>query len=176
MNCTWKCIPLAIAAALALAACGSETTRSDVVYEEDYERAPDPAPRAAPAPAPKRAPATVDTRPAPAPDAPIADDELVGIEACDDYLETYRSCHRVLQMYPADSIEGRFQTLRARLVEQAADPAAHDGLRQQCDSLAADMKTALDGRDCPDAEVVAESDLDDTTLEDAIEDDEPDSP
>jgi hypothetical protein len=175
---TLKRLALVIAGAFALGACTGDATRSDVAYEDETRPAPaaEPAPRTAPrttaAPAPKRAPSDAS---APAdsslpPPAPVADDELVGVESCDDYLETYRSCHRVIAMYPPDSIEERFQTLRARLVENARDPAKHDGLALQCESLARDMETALDGRDCPDEPEIDESVAVDTTLEDAIED------
>ena len=174
---TWKHSPLVLALVVALSACARDNTRSDVADKRDDSFESRPAPAAAPAPraapAPKRAPAApaASTAATPAP-APLADDELVGVEACDDYLENYRSCHRVLGMYPADSLESRYQTLRARLAEQAVDPAAHESLRLQCESLAKDMSTALDGRDCPDEDTIA----DDTNLEEAIGDDEPDTP
>lgn len=171
---TWKHSPLVIALVVALSACARDNTRSDVADKRDDSFESRPAPAAAPAPraapAPKRAPAAP-TAATPAP-APLADDELVGVEACDDYLESYRSCHRVLGMYPADSLESRYRTLRARFVEQAVDPATHESLKLQCESLAKDMSTALDGRDCPDEDTIA----DDTNLEEAIGDDEPDTP
>ncbi len=173
--CMPKCLPLAIAAAFALAACTTDSTRSDVADEREYA----PAPAAAPAPAPKRAP-TRSTAPATAatptePIAPLADDELVGVESCDDYLENYRSCHRVIALYPVDSIESRFQQLRDSLVQRASDPANLDALDQQCESLAADMKTALDGRDCPEDDTLADSSLEDDDRDgvaDAVEQDD----
>lgn len=170
-----KRLALVIAGAFALGACTGDATRSDVAYEDETRPAPaaEPAPRTTAAPAPKRVPSDASApaeSPSLPPPAPIADDELVGVESCDDYLETYRSCHRVIAMYPPDSIEGRYQTLRARLVENARDPANHDGLALQCESLARDMETALDGRDCPDEPELDESVAVDTSLEDAIED------
>ena len=180
MNRTWKLIPLAIAGALALSACTGDATRSDVAYDDDTTskrddtRSSAPAARTQPAPAattqaaPKRAPAAPAGTTTPA----LADDELVGVEACDDYLETYRGCHRALGMYPPDSIEARFQQLRSSFVARATDPATHESLERQCESLAEDMETALDGRDCAkDVDVIAES-----SLEDAIGDDTPDRP
>src|SRR5687768_9104807 len=150
MKRTWTCLPLAIAGALALGACTGDATRSDVTYDEPEPRVVEPEPAlATPAPSQKRT--TQPTQPAlPTPAPLVEDDELVGIEACDDYLESYRSCHRVIGIYPPDSIESRYDTLRARLVEQSRDPVNHDALRLQCESLGADMKTTLDGRDCPD--------------------------
>ena len=187
MKRTWTCLPLAIAGALALGACTGDATRSDVTYDEPEERvtAPDPDPRVAtPAPSTKRTPApasdTTLPAPSPSPSPGFEDDELVGVEACDDYLESYRSCHRVIGMYAPDTIEGRYGQLRARLVERGRDPAQHDALRLQCESLASDMKTTLDGRDCPDEPEIADvadldddgidDDVDDTTLEDVVED------
>src|SRR5688572_22317776 len=112
MKRTWTCLPLAIAGALALGACTGDATRSDVTYDEPEERvtAPAPEPRVAtPAPATKRTPSPA---PAPAPALPapadLDDDELVGVEACDDYLESYKSCHRVIGIYAPDTIEGRY--------------------------------------------------------------------
>jgi hypothetical protein len=176
MKRTWTCLPLAIAGALALGACTGDATRSDVTWDEPEERvtAPAPEPRVAtPAPSSKRT-----TTPAPAPSVPapveLEDDELVGVEACDDYLESYKSCHRVIGIYAPDTIESRYGELRARLVAQGRDPANHDGLRLQCESLGADMKTTLDGRDCPDEPEIADvPDLDDEvddTLESVVED------
>jgi hypothetical protein len=181
MNRTWKTTSLALGAALALGACTGDGTRSDVAYDdEDTPRsAPAERPATAPAPAtaataPKRAPIDATTTPAPAPLA--GDDELVGVESCDDYLETYRSCHRALGMYPPETIDARFQELRSSFVARAADPSTHDSLSKQCESLAEDMETALDGKDCPDEpdELVDSSLEDEPSLEDAIEDDEPD--
>ncbi|HVF34157.1 MAG TPA: hypothetical protein VND91_02415 [Candidatus Saccharimonadia bacterium] len=169
--CTWKCSLLVIALAAALSSCSRDATRSDTAYDDRDEKVePMPAPRAAPvaAPAPKRAPASPASPATPA----DSDDELVGVEACDDYLENYRSCHRVLGMYPADTLESRYQKLRSELVARSLDSAARDGLKAQCESLADDMSTALDGRDCPDDTTVAGE----ASLEDAIDDDEPDSP
>lgn len=170
MKRTWTCLPLAIAGALALGACTGDATRSDVTYDE-------PEPRAtAPAPEPKVATTAPSTTPAPtAPALPapdVGDDELVGVEACDDYLESYRSCHRVAAIYPPETIDGRYEQLRARLVAEGRDPANHEGLRLQCESLGADLKTTLDGRDCPDEPEIAdlEDDADDTSLEDAVGD------
>src|SRR5687767_13822624 len=130
MNRTWKLIPLAIAGALALSACTGDATRSDVAYDDDVKsserddtRSADPVARPQPAPAtttqaaPKRAP----TEPAGTAAPALADDELVGVEACDDYLETYRGCHRTLGMYPPDSIEARFQELRSSFASRATD-------------------------------------------------------
>lgn len=172
MKRTWTCLPLAIAGALALGACAGDTTRSDVTYDEPEQRATAPAPERKVVTSPSRstqpaAEPTSPTLPAPAVDA----DELVGVEACDDYLESYRSCHRVVGIYAPETIEGRYEQLRARLVEQGRDPANHDALRLQCESLGADLKTTLDGRDCPDEPEIADIDADDTSLEDAVEDD-----
>src|SRR6201991_1700631 len=35
-----------------------------------------------------------------------------GIPACDDYLASYRSCHRAAAIYPADQIDSRYEQMR----------------------------------------------------------------
>lgn len=152
---TMKGSVLAAALMLTLGACTNET-RSDVAKEETVRTERAVATESAPPPA---NPASRTSAPA----APVADVDrdgdldvddagagaaVTGVQACDDYLTSYRACHRVIGAYGEEDIERRYQSLRTSLIERSLDPAQHDALQQNCASLSSNMKDALAGRDC----------------------------
>ncbi|WP_250625705.1 hypothetical protein [Pinirhizobacter soli] len=75
-----------------------------------------------------------------------------GIPACDDYLASYRSCHRAAAIYPADQIDSRYDQMRHTLLRDSQDPDIRPQLSNRCNSLASNLKQALHGKSCaPDA-------------------------
>ncbi len=134
---------------LALSACGTQRTRDGDGAAPPPASAPPP-PVAAPA-APTPPAATPAPRAAQVPD-PAAEAEFTGVMVCDEYLASYRDCHRVVGAVAPDTVEQRLASLRATWQEQARDPAQHEALEAQCQSLTDTMKEALDGRDCTPAE------------------------
>lgn len=75
-----------------------------------------------------------------------------GIPACDDYLASYRSCHRAAAIYPADQIDSRYEQMRHTLLRDSQDPDIRPQLTNRCNSLASNLKQALHGKSCaPDA-------------------------
>ena len=143
-------IAFAALAALGLAACDREVVRdnddeavaetmpeprSEPVIVEEKQRAATPRERQ-----------TVDLK-GPAPVVRILP-ETTGVEACDDYLDTYVACHLTLGALEPTTLEDRYQKLRMSLLEESVDPTAADALRQRCVTLSDTMKDALDGRGC----------------------------
>ena len=75
-----------------------------------------------------------------------------GIPACDDYLASYRSCHRAAAIYPPDQIDSRYAQMRHTLLRDSQDPDIRPQLANRCNSLASNLKQALHGKSCaPDA-------------------------
>ncbi len=134
---------------LALAACGTQRTRDD---GGTSARPPASVPPPATTPAAPTPPAAAPARRAtPVPD-PATEAEFTGVMACDEYLASYRDCHRVIGALRPDIIDDRLQELRATWQEMAGDPAKRETLEAQCQSLTDTMKEALDGRECTPAE------------------------
>jgi hypothetical protein len=71
-----------------------------------------------------------------------------GIPACDDYLASYRACHRAANIYKPDTIEDRYQQMRHTLLRDSADPDMRPQLGNRCNSLASNLKQALHGKSC----------------------------
>jgi hypothetical protein len=71
-----------------------------------------------------------------------------GIPACDDYLASYRACHRAAAIYKPDTIEDRYQQMRHTLLRDSADPDMRPQLGNRCNSLASNLKQALHGKSC----------------------------
>lgn len=136
-----------------LTACAQQRTRGDREAE-----APAPSPRSAPiaptAPEAAPAPPAASAPASPAPDrqeAPIVsgvDIQFTGIQACDEYLASYKACHSVIGSYAPDQIDERLAMLRATWLEKARDPEQREALEAQCNSVAETMKEALNGREC----------------------------
>ncbi|MBU6246679.1 MAG: hypothetical protein KGN77_02890 [Xanthomonadaceae bacterium] len=99
-------------------------------------RAPDARPAAATA-----AHAARSHRPQPPP-------SRTGIVACDEYLASYRACHRAAAIFPPDQIETRYREMRQSLLRDAADPRVRPQLAARCNALARSLREALHGKSC----------------------------
>jgi hypothetical protein len=80
-----------------------------------------------------------------------ADEKLpanTGIAACDDYLASYRACHRAAQIYPPDQIEMRYEMMRHSLLRDSLDPNIRPQLAERCNALAGSLRQALHGKSC----------------------------
>ena len=90
---------------------------------------------------------TVSTGGAPAAHAkPLPDS--TGVPACDDYLASYRACHRAAAIYAPDTIESHYQQMRQSLLRDSMDPDIRPQLASRCNSLAATLRQALHGKSC----------------------------
>jgi hypothetical protein len=150
---------LAAACALALAGCASTDTKDE--YAEEPAPVAEPEVVAEPAPAPE----PVRTRPVPATPAPGESQEIVGVQACDDFLATYKACHTVIGAYDAVTLERRYEEMRSALIKQSRDPDIAPDLEARCAGLATQRDEALRGRAC-----IAVVDEDDDTLLDDDDD------
>lgn len=71
-----------------------------------------------------------------------------GIPACDDYLASYKGCHRAAGIYAPGQLEGRYQAMRTSLLRDSQDPDIRPQLANRCNSLASQLRQALHGRAC----------------------------
>lgn len=71
-----------------------------------------------------------------------------GIAACDDYLASYRACHRAAQIYPPDQIQMRYEMMRNSLLKDSLDPNIRPQLAERCNALAGSLRQALHGKSC----------------------------
>lgn len=71
-----------------------------------------------------------------------------GIPACDDYLASYRACHRAAKIYAPGIIEQRYQLMRTSLLKDSLDPNIRPQLSERCNALAESLRTALHGKAC----------------------------
>ncbi|HET6430967.1 hypothetical protein [Dyella sp.] len=133
--------------ALLLAGCADHRTRRD-------EPAPSPAPSATRA-TPKSSAGATAARPAAAPDegaaaadADASSDAPIGIPACDDYLSSYRGCHRTAAIYAPDEIEHRYEMMHQSLLRDSRNPQIRPQLAARCNSLASTLRQALHGKAC----------------------------
>ena len=88
-------------------------------------------------------PAGTSTETAPAPPG-----EIVGVAFCDQYLSTYKACHRAAGIYPADQIDSRYDAMRNSLLRDARDPAKRSTLDNRCRALSKLLTDALHGKSC----------------------------
>lgn len=106
-----------------------------------------PAPRTSHPPHTHRATPTV----APSGDTARADAALpayTGIPACDDYLASYRACHRAATIYAPDQIESHYRQMRRSLLRDSLRPEIRPQLAARCNSLAGTLRQALHGKAC----------------------------
>lgn len=139
-----RLIPLAAATALFVAACST------------------PAPRPAPPPtAPTSNQTTTPKAPSSAPSdqassrasahKPLTIEDnsaATGIAACDDYLASYKGCHRAAGIFSPDTLDHHYQEMRDHLVELSKDPKMRAQLAARCTALANQLKKALHGKSC----------------------------
>ncbi len=71
-----------------------------------------------------------------------------GIPACDDYLASYRACHRAAAIYAPDQIESHYQQMRRSLLRDSLRPEIRPQLAARCNSLAGTLRQALHGKGC----------------------------
>ncbi len=135
--------PFAIAALL-IVGCAKKTR----------EEAPAPAPSepsaSQSAPSSSAAKPAVSAEPAAAAELP----EQTGVKACDDYLANYKACHRVIGAYSPDAIDKKYDELRTNLLQRSTTEDGKQQIQNQCASLSATMKEALNDRDCTAAPAV----------------------
>lgn len=155
-------LSLVALATLTLGACAHREPRSDrsastpepATQQEEAVRTP-------PAASPPRASQETGVPP----DAD-SEQQFTGIEVCDEYLASYKACHSVIGAYSPEDIDGRLAALRVNWLAKARDPAQRPLLEEQCQSLTATMKEALNDRECeqPESDFI-EADDDDSDSE-----------
>lgn len=74
--------------------------------------------------------------------------EQTGIPACDDYLASYKACHRAANIYAPTDIAHRYELMRKSLLRDSLDPASHDQMAARCNALATSLRDALHGKAC----------------------------
>jgi len=144
---TRSILSLSIVGALLLGACASHPQHeaappspSTPTASEQHRPAP-VIPRHAAKPA-----APSETRPAPP-------GEIVGVASCDQYLSTYKACHRAAGIYPPDQIDAHYEAMRDSLLRDARDPAKRATLDNRCRALSKLLTDALHGKSCNAAPV-----------------------
>lgn len=85
---------------------------------------------------------------APRPQAPMTPAAITGVAECDHYLTHYTACHRAARIFPADQVPTHYQSMRASLLEAAADPHTRPYLAARCRVLATQLQQSLNGRTC----------------------------
>jgi hypothetical protein len=139
----FRLAPLAIAATLFAAGCAEHPSRTAT-----------PAPVSSTATGGTSASSSTQTRTSTATPRSSAqvmmEDEaaMTGIPACDDYLASYKGCHRAAQIYAPDTIDQHYRDMHDSLLKQSKDPATRDQLAARCTSLANSLKQALHGKAC----------------------------
>lgn len=71
-----------------------------------------------------------------------------GIRACDDYLDSYKACHRAAGIYSPDTIDKHYRVMRDTLLTESRNPSSRSALAARCVALASLLKKALHGKSC----------------------------
>lgn len=91
-------------------------------------------------------------RGSPAPDGSTASPGIAstdtGIPTCDQYLASYRACHRAAGIFPPDQIDTHYREMRSSLLHDSRDPRTRPQLAARCEVLARTLRQALLGRSC----------------------------
>jgi hypothetical protein len=82
------------------------------------------------------------------PPAPPVQAAATGVPACDNYLNSYLSCHGAAGIYPPQTLQTHYQAMRETLLQEAADPRTRPYLANRCLGLAQQLHEALQGRSC----------------------------
>ena len=123
-----------------LAGCASHPQRTRPARPES-NAAPHPA---HPAPVIPRS----ETGTAPNEQLPPAPNGMVGVASCDQYLSTYKACHRAAGIFAPGQIETRYEVMRDGLLRDARDPLKRTTLDQRCRALSRQLQEALHGKSC----------------------------
>jgi len=75
---------------------------------------------------------------------------LTGVPVCDNYLASYRQCHKTIGQAAPAAIDGNFERLRDSLVRESGTPEGRAQISGRCKNLAALVQEALAGRKCGD--------------------------
>ena len=105
-----------------------------------------------PAPAPTAQSGSRTSTPSHAPASSPLPSEKTGIPACDDYLASYKGCHRAAGIYAPDTIDKHYREMRDTLVEESRDKSKRADLATRCVSLTNLLKKALHGKSCAPAQ------------------------
>lgn len=130
---------LFLAGSLLLAGCASQPQKP--------EHAPVPV-NATPSPAHPAPPTSNETGTPPDEQLPPAPNGMVGVPSCDQYLSTYKACHRAAGIFAPSQIETRYALMRNSLLRDARDPVKRTALDQRCRALSAQLQEALHGKSC----------------------------
>lgn len=82
------------------------------------------------------------------PPAPPVQAAATGVPACDNYLNSYLSCHAAAGIYPPQTLQAHYQAMRETLLQEAADSRTRPYLANRCLGLAQQLHEALQGRSC----------------------------
>lgn len=77
--------------------------------------------------------------------------DKTGIPACDDYLASYKGCHRAAGIYAPDTIDEHYRKIRDTLLRESQDPSKRSVLAARCVSMTKMLKDALHGKSCEPA-------------------------
>lgn len=99
-----------------------------------------------------------ETGTAPNEQLPPAPNGMVGVASCDQYLSTYKACHRAAGIFAPDQLEARYELMRDSLRRDARDPVKRAALDQRCSALSRQLQQALHGNSCDAAPVSGSSD------------------
>lgn len=143
-------LPFAIACGLLLAGCAGQqqrTASSETVTTE--QTAPAPGEHLARHET-RETTSTTTTKSNGNASAPTAGmpDEMIGVASCDQYLSTYKVCHRAAHIFSPDQIDARYDMMRSTLLRDSRDPAKRATLDQRCSALAKQLTDALHGKSC----------------------------
>lgn len=128
-------LALACACALLLAGCASHPRRSTATPGNGASHAAPPLPGN-------------ETGTAPNEQLPPAPNGMVGVASCDQYLSTYKACHRAAGIFAPGQVEARYELMRDSLLRDARDPVKRATLDQRCSALSRQLQEALHGRSC----------------------------
>ena len=109
--------------------------------------APQQHPQSAPVPPASKTGTTPDEQLPPAPNG------MVGVASCDQYLSTYKACHRAAGIFAPSQIDARYEQMREALLRDARDPVKRATLDQRCRALSSQLQQALHGKSCDAAPV-----------------------
>lgn len=138
-------LPLSLTCALILGGCAGHPQRTS--GSEGMQSVVAPAPQRSQRPSPSRQMELIPKNAGPSP-AQAGPNEMVGVASCDQYLSTYKACHRAAGIFAPDQIDARYDMMRGTLLRDAKDPAKRAALDQRCRALSKQLNDALHGKSC----------------------------